>query len=97
MFQFLEGWIIYPFSEASHALQGVLAGFLGARAIFKKEPSDALVALLVSIAFCTYEISEQWKVNDAAYQDIENFWLASMGSGLIYTSIHLWRRHYGKY
>ena len=92
MLEFLNGWLIYPFSEAVHALQGVLVGWLAARAILKKEPSDALVALLVAVGFLTYEITEEWKINDSAYQDIENFWLSCVATGLLYTFYHLWKR-----
>ena len=84
MFEFLTGWIIYPFSELSHALQGVLCGYLASRAILKKEVSDALIAILITAAFATYEICEQWKVNDSAYEDFENYWLSAMMSGMIY-------------
>lgn len=91
-FSFLSGWIIYPLAELSHALQGVLAGWLGSRAIIKKEVSDAIIALLVTIAFATYEITEKWQINDNASADIENFWLSAMGMGIIYTIIHLFRR-----
>ena len=94
---FLHGWIIYPFSEAVHSLQGILCGYLGARAIFKKEVSDAICALLIAIAFAIYEITEQWKINDSAYLDWENFWLSAVGTGLLYTVIHFWRRkHHGQ-
>ena len=92
MFEFLQGWVVYPFSEASHALQGVLTGFLAARAIFKKEPSDALIALLLTVGFCVYEITEEWKINDSAYQDIENFHLAAVSTGIVYTFYHLWKK-----
>lgn len=92
MLDFLQGWLIYPFSEAVHALQGVLVGWLAARAIFKKETSDALVALLVMGGFCVYEITEQWKINDSAYQDIENFWLSAIAIGILFSIWHLWKR-----
>lgn len=92
MFDFLQGWAIYPFSEAVHALQGVLAGYLAARAIFKKEISDAIVALLVTIAFAIYEITEQWSISDRAYEDFENFWLTAVATGIIYTIFHLWKK-----
>lgn len=91
-FSFLSGWIIYPLAELSHALQGVLAGWLGSRAIIKKEVSDAIVALLVTIAFSTYEITEKWQINDNASADIENFWVVCVITGILYTIIHLFRR-----
>ena len=93
--EFLQGWLIYPFSEIVHALQGVLAGWLGCRAIIKKEPSDAICALLVTIAFAIYEITEQWKVNDSAFADFENFWISAMATGILYGLIHLWRTKRG--
>lgn len=92
---FLSGWILYPFSEVVHALQGVLCGFLGTRAIFKKEISDAIVAFILLTGFAIYEITEQWKVNDNAYQDFENFWLTAVATGIVYSIIHLWRRRHG--
>ena len=95
MFEFLHGWIIYPFAEISHALQGVLAGYLASRAILKKEISDALCAILITIAFGTYEITEQWKINDSAYQDFENYWLSAMATGLIYFGIRFGSKFIG--
>ena len=94
MFEFLHGWIIYPFAEASHALQGVLAGYLASRAILKKEVSDALCAILITMAFCIYEITEQWKINDSAYQDIENYWLSAIATGIIYFGIRVAYEHF---
>ena len=92
-FDFLQGWIIYPLSEAVHALQGVLTGFLATRGIIHREISDAIIALLLTAGFAIYEITEQWKIGDAAYQDFENFWLTAVVTGLIYVVIHLWRKH----
>lgn len=91
MFGFLEGWLIYPVSELVHALQGVLAGWLGSRAIIKKEVSDALCALLVTIAFATYETLEMVRIHDHGDQDFQNFWIVCVATGLIYAGIHLWR------
>lgn len=93
MFDFLQGYLLYPASEIIHALQGVLVGYLGARAIFKKEVSDSIIALLVTIAFATYEGFERWRILDNADQDLENFWLSAVGTGLLYTMIHFWRRY----
>ena len=84
MLDFLQGWILYPVAEAIHALQGVLTGYLAARSIHKRQTSDAVCALLIMLAFAIYEITEQWKINDAAYQDFENFWITTIGTGLIY-------------
>ena len=95
MFEFLQGWIIYPFSELSHASQGILVGVLGARSILHKEVSDVLCALLITIAFATYEITEKWQINDNASADFENFWVSAMATGLIYTGVHFtnkWRK-----
>ena len=95
---FLAGWIQYPISETAHFLQGVLTGWLGTRAIFKKEVSDAIVAFLIFSAFSVYEITEQWKVNDSAYQDFENFWVAAMITGIFYTILYFfdrWRKNRG--
>ena len=91
-FSFLSGWILYPLAELSHALQGILAGWLGSRAIIKKEVSDAIIALLVTIAFATYEGFERWRIQDNADQDLENFWVICVITGLIYAGIHLFRR-----
>ena len=93
MFDFLKTFIYYPLAASSHALQGVLVGWLGARAIIKKEVSDAITALLIAIAFFSYEITEQWKVNDSAYLDIEAMWATAMLAGAIYAVIHLWRKY----
>ena len=90
---FLAGWLSYAISELSHGWQGALCGFLGTRAIFKREISDAIISLLLMIGFAIYEITEQWKINDAAYLDFENFWVFAVFTGLIYTVIHLWRKH----
>ena len=95
MFEFLHGWIIYPFAEASHALQGVLAGYLASRAILKKEVSDALCAILITIAFAIYEITEKWQINDNASADFENFWVTAMATGLIYFGIRFIGSKYG--
>ena len=95
MFEFLHGWILYPFSELSHALQGVLAGYLASRAILKKEVSDALCAILVTIAFATYEITEKWQINDNASADFENFWVTAMATGLIYFGIRFGSKFIG--
>ena len=84
MLDFLQGWILYPISETIHALQGILAGYLGARSIYKSQTSDAICALLITLAFAIYEITEQWKIDDSAYQDFENFWVTAVGTGLIY-------------
>ena len=96
MFSFLHGWIIYPFAELSHALQGVLCGFLASRAIIKKEPSDALLAILITISFAIYEIREEWKINDSAYQDFENYWLSAMFTGLVCTGYYIWKKRKAK-
>ena len=90
-FSFLSGWIIYPLAELSHALQGMLAGFLGSRSIIKKEVSGAICALVVTVAFATYEGFERWRIGDNADQDLENFIVTMTMTGLIYTGIHLWR------
>ena len=89
-FDFLEGWLIYPFSEAVHAGQGILCGWLGSRSICKKEVSDAIIAFLLMVGFAIYEITEQWKIDDAAYKDYENFWLVAVFTGLIYAAIHIY-------
>ena len=95
--EWIHGWLIYPFSEIVHALQGVLAGYLGSRAIIKKEVSDAICALIVTLAFAIYEITEQWSIGDEAYADFQNYWIATIATGLIYFGIHLWRRwRYGQ-
>ena len=91
--EFLTGWLIYPFSEIVHALQGVLAGWLGSRAIIKKEPSDAICAFMVTVAFAIYEITEQWSVGDEAFADFENFWIVCVATGLLYGLYHLWRKY----
>ena len=96
MFEFLKTFIYYPFAAISHALQGVLVGYLAARAIFKKEISDALCALLITIAFAVYEITEQWKENDSAYVDFEVMWVTAMFTGLIYTVVHLWWNYFAR-
>lgn len=93
-FDFLKGWIFYPFAEFAHAIQGLAVGMLAARAIISKNTSDAVISLLWTVAFLAYEISEQWKINDAAYQDIENFYLAAVASGILYTIFHF--RHHIK-
>ena len=89
---FLQGWILYPASEAIHALQGILCGYLAGRSILKKEVSDALCAILVTIAFAIYEITEQWSIGDKAYQDFQNFWVVAVVTGLIYFGISKLRR-----
>ena len=89
---FLVGWAKYPISETFHFLQGVLCGWLGARAIFRREVSDALVSMLIAFCFATYEITEQWKVNDSAYEDFENFLVAALATGCIYAILHLYRQ-----
>ena len=89
---FLQGWILYPMSEAIHALQGVLAGYLAGRSILKKEISDAACAILVTIAFAIYEGYEQWKIGDNAYQDFQNFWVVAVITGLIYFIVSKLRR-----
>ena len=89
---FLQGWIIYPFAEFAHAIQGLAVGMLSSRAIISKNESDAIVALLWTVAFLSYEISEQWKINDSAFQDIENFYLAAVASGILYALFHF-RKH----
>ena len=96
MFEFLKTFIYYPFAAISHALQGVLVGYLAARAIFKKEVSDALIALLITIAFAVYEITEEQDVHDHAYVDFETMWVTAMATGLIYTIIHLWWSFFGR-
>ena len=96
MFDFLKTFIYYPTAATFHALQGVLVGWLGARAILNKEVSDSIVALLVTVAFLAYEISEQWKIDDSAYLDIEFMWTAAVFTGIIYTVIHLWRKSHGR-
>ena len=91
MFDFLSGWLSYPVAELSHIWQGALCGWLGTRAIFKKEISDAIVSLLLLIGFAIYEITEQWAIGDKAYLDFENFWIFAVFTGLIYLVIHMWR------
>ena len=93
-FDFLLTFIDYPNAATIHALQGVLAGYLITRAIFKKEISDSLCALFIMIGFAIYEITEQWKENDAAYEDFEVFWVAAMLTGLVYTVVHLWWHYF---
>ena len=95
MFKFLEGWVLYPFSELSHAMQGILCGWLGARSIIHKENSDALCAILITIAFAIYEITEKWQINDNASADFENYWVSAMATGLLYVGLHFinkWRK-----
>ena len=91
MFEFLQGWLIYPASELIHALQGVLAGWLGCRAIIRKEPSDAICALLVTVAFAIYETLEMVRISDHGDQDFQNFWVVAVATGILYGVIH-WRR-----
>ena len=79
----------------SHASQGILVGVLGAISILHKEISDVLCALLITIAFATYEITEKWQINDNASADFENFWVSAMATGIIYTGVHFlnkWRK-----
>ena len=95
MFEFLKTWLLYPAAATIHGLQGVLCGLLAARAIIKKETSDAICALLIAIGFFTYEIMEQTKINDNAYLDIEAMWVMAVFSGIIYTGLHFigkWRK-----
>ena len=96
MFEFLKTFIYYPAAATIHALQGVFVGYLAARAIFKKEVSDALCALLILIAFAIYEIAEQWKKGDSAYLDFEAMWFTAVITGLIYTVVHLWWSFFGR-
>lgn len=97
MFGFLEGWILYPASELIHALQGVLAGWLGCRAIIKKEPSDAICALVVTVAFAIYEGFEMIRIHDKGDQDFQNFWVVAVATGILYGLIHLWRTKRGSH
>ena len=94
MFEFLTRFIDYPNAEIIHALQGILAGYLATRGIFKKEISDPLCALFILIGFAIYEGYERWRINDEADQDFEVFWVAAMLTGLIYTVVHFGRRIY---
>ena len=95
MFEFLQTFIYYPAAAIVHGLQGALVGILGSRAIIHKEISDAIIALLISLSFFAYEITEQWKINDAAYLDIEVMWMMALLTAGIYAVIHFWGRHYG--
>ena len=96
MFEFLKTFIDYPNAEIIHALQGVLAGYLATRGIFKKEISDPLCALFILIGFAIYEGYERWRINDKADQDFEVFWVAAILTGLIYTVVHLWWNYFGR-
>ena len=89
---FLSGWRDYPIAEFFHGAQGVLAGWLGTRAIFKKEPSDALIALWIMLAFGIYEGYEMARIHDHGDQDFQNFLLFAMTTGIIYMIIHLYRK-----
>lgn len=93
MLDFLSDWFRYPFAETVHWAQGVITGWCAAHGLWKKEPSSALVAILIAIGFIAYEITEQWKVNDNAYRDIENYWLLAMLTGIIYTISHFYRQY----
>lgn len=93
MLEFLHTFLLYPASEVIHSLQGVLAGWLGFRAIEKKEPSDAICSLLVTIAFATYEGFERWRIGDAADQDLEVFWVTAVITGLICALHYLWKKY----
>ena len=72
--------------------KAIACGWLGTRAILKKEISDSIVALLLLSGFAIYEITEQWSIGDKAYQDFENFWLTAVATGIVYTIIHKLRR-----
>ena len=91
MLDFLNQFILYPFSEVVHSLQGLLAGYLASRAIIKKEVSDAICALLITLAFAIYETLEMVRIEDHGDQDFEVFWSTAIFTGLIYLVIHLWR------
>ena len=91
MFEFAKTFIYYPVAASFHALQGIIIGWLGVRAIISREISDSLTALVILVAFLAYEITEQWKINDSAYLDIEFMWTSAMITGVIYGAIHLWR------
>ena len=97
MFDFLTQFLRYPDAEIIHALQGVLAGYLATRAIFKKEISDVLVALVITLGFAIYEGYERWRILDNADQDFEVFWVAAMVTGLVYTAVHFGRRIYAHF
>ena len=96
-FSFLIGWIKYPLAELVHVLQGALAGWLGCRAIIKKEPSDAICALIVTLGFAIYEVTEKWQIGDDASSDIENFWVICVLTGLVYGGIQVWRTKRGSH
>ena len=79
-FSFLISWVKFPLAELSHALQGVLAGWLAARAIFHKEVSDALIALLITANFSIYETLEMVRIKDSGDLDLENYWLSAIAN-----------------
>ena len=91
--ELITSWIKYPFSETVHCLQGVLTGWLATRAIFHREISDILVAILIATSFISYETLERWRIGDNADIDVMNFWIAAMATGFIYWIIRLYRKY----
>ena len=88
LLDFFKDFLLYPVAETIHWLQGIITGWCAAHGMWKKVPSSAITALLIAIVFISYEITEQWKVNDNAYRDIENYWVMAVITGIIYTILH---------
>ena len=88
LLNFLTDFVKYPAAEIIHWLQGIITGWCAAHGLWKKVSSSAIVALVITISFISYEVTEQWKVDDSAYRDIENYWLMAMLTGIFYTIYH---------
>ena len=71
----------FPGAESIHLLQGVVAGFLLARAYLKRNIANAIIALTLLVGFAIYEGYERWRIGDNADTDFQVFlitmWLTS--------------------
>ena len=85
----------FPGAEAVHSLQGVVIGFLLARAYLEESLAQALVALTLLAGFCVYESLEQLRIADRGDIDVMvllvTTWLSAVIT-LVVTLVYRWRK-----
>ena len=81
----------FPGAESIHLLQGVVAGFLLARAYLKQNIANVGIALTLLAGFAIYEGYERWRIGDNADTDFQVFLITMWLTATITLAVHLLR------
>ena len=68
-------------TDIGHFLGGVLVAYL--------TNINPLVAIIISILFCLYEMDEGWHIQDESFVDIKNFLLGVIAGAIVYIIVPL--------